>query len=463
MKKLLITVTAFLLSLLTSSPALAQQTCAPPQETVIFFGNGVNAEDYEAKESLKLLRTQLTDTYNGQKLSYDLAYNSTYTLWLDLPQSALQLGVQFDSSIAQWLSDTRLALKWFTDWYQTVLSYVPVVIANDVVKHVQSYKSAIAQGKKVLVVSHSQGNFYVNEAKKLLALELTPAQMQNFAIFGVAVPADNVGGAPGPYYTNHRDFIYQVVPGSLPANWTLKRADGSSADNLGALDAHFFNPTYLSLDYDIRPALLTGIQSQLSALQAATAGGSCNDANNNYRKHFLSLVAGSYASACNTPFVASDFTIDANATFSALGQTVDASGVDAYVALTQSFATGGIYASAVYSPVGKPNQTAVVNWVQSGLYYLGGLELPGVARVSCAGNPIAPTQVAASYIPNKLDITNDVLALLADKRRVFPKSTCVSNDPGAPLVSNVRCISRARCSAMATRAWISKLTGLSRV
>jgi hypothetical protein len=171
-------------------------------------------------------------------------------------------------------------------------------------------------------------------------------------------------------------------------------------------------------------------------LQAATAGGSCNDANNNYRKHFLSLVAGSYASACNTPFVASAFTIDANATFSALGQTVDASGVEAYVFLTQSFATGSISSGAT-SPYSGLNRTAVVNWVQSGLYYLGGLELPGVASVSCAGNPLAPAQVAPSTIPNKLDITDDVLKLLADKRRVFPKSTCVSYDIASPLVSNV--------------------------
>ncbi len=188
MKHFLIAI-ATLFGALTS--ALAQQTCIPPQTTVIFFGNGVNTTRSQAADSRKLLRDQLTDTYNGQSLTYDLAYNSTYTLWLDLPQSALQLGLQFDSSITQWLADTRLAPKWFTDWYQTVLSYVPVVIANDVVKHVEQYKSAITQGKKVLVVSHSQGNFYVNEAKKLLAQQLTPAQVQNFAIFGVATPVED--------------------------------------------------------------------------------------------------------------------------------------------------------------------------------------------------------------------------------------------------------------------------------
>jgi hypothetical protein len=169
------------ISLVITLPTFAQQTCTPPQKTVIFFGNGINTTPDEADESRDILRKQLTDTYNGQSLKYDVAYNDTYGILLDLAQSAAQLGLQFNSEITQWLADTRLAPKWFTDWYQTVLSYIPVVIANDVVKHVESYKSAITQGKKVLVVSHSQGNFYVNEAKKLLALELTPAQMQSIA------------------------------------------------------------------------------------------------------------------------------------------------------------------------------------------------------------------------------------------------------------------------------------------
>jgi hypothetical protein len=171
--------------LVAALPAFAQQTCVLPQKTVIFFGNGIDTKPGEARESLKLLRNELGDTYNGQSLEYDVAYNSTYGQKLDLVQSALQAGVQFDSEIAAWLGDIGLAPTWFVDWYQKFLTVIPVVLAADVNTHILKYSKAIDQGKKVLVVSHSQGNFYVNEARRLMALLLTPAQMQNFAILGV--------------------------------------------------------------------------------------------------------------------------------------------------------------------------------------------------------------------------------------------------------------------------------------
>jgi hypothetical protein len=74
MKHLLIAI-ATLLGALTTT--FAQQTCTPPQNTVIFYGNGINTAPDKARDSLDLLQTGLGDTYNGQTLSYDLAYNET--------------------------------------------------------------------------------------------------------------------------------------------------------------------------------------------------------------------------------------------------------------------------------------------------------------------------------------------------------------------------------------------------
>lgn len=115
--------------------------------------------------------------------------------------------------------------------------------------------------------------------------------MSSFAIFGVAVPADNIGGGSGPYLTNHRDFI-QKVPRSLPPNWKLHHSDKTVADDLGPIQAHLFNATYMSDDFDIKTALLAGIRSQTDA--AVRPAHSCET----FNASILSMVAGTYLSTC---------------------------------------------------------------------------------------------------------------------------------------------------------------------
>jgi hypothetical protein len=149
----------------------------------------------------------------------------------------------------------------------------------------------ILNGKKVVVVSHSQGNFYVNEARDLLAKQLRNGKMSSFAAFGVATPANNVIGARLPYLTNHRDFI-QYVPRALPANWKLYRSDKSDADDIGVIQAHLFNITYISDEFDIKPQLISGIKTQIDGVVKPMH--SCQT----YVANIASLVAGRYITSC---------------------------------------------------------------------------------------------------------------------------------------------------------------------
>jgi hypothetical protein len=337
----------------------------------------------------------------------------------DLYQSVQQAGLQWNSEIFNWINGIGIAPQWFVDWFKTYYLKATVIVAPELNEHVQKYSRAITSGQKVLVVSHSQGNFYVNEAKKLLTAQLTPQQMQSFGIFGVAVPADNVGGSTGPYYTNHRDFIL-TVPGSLPANWTLKRADGSSADNVGPIDAHLFNPTYISSDFDIKPVLLAGITAQLAALQSSPAtGGGCDDY---YRKHFISLVAGNYTGDCGNPQL-EQFVIAPGGTFSAAGKSLDVSGIEAQLNLTQSFDANGISIVGGYD--GTPANGATAEWLSDGLFKSGGVS-PSVPTTALCFTTSTKLQVPPTYLPSKLDITQDVATLLAGYRRLFPKGTCAA-------------------------------------
>lgn len=289
--------------------SFGQMTCpVPEQKVVIFFGNGINTPFESASSSLDKLSVALGDTYNGQTLRYDLAYNKTSGIALDLGQSALQAGVQFDSQIMGWFNNIGIAPDWFNQWYQRFTVALTNVVADEVLDHVDKYSAAIRRGQKVVVVAHSQGNFYVNAAKIQMAQQLSPKQMQSFAIFGVAVPANNVGANSGPYYTNHRDMI-QYVPGALSPNWTLQRSNGTSAEDVGLVQAHLFNDTYMSSDFDVRPALLIGIKGQIGG--AATPTPSCD----NYRKYFLAPLAGTYPATCNGSKTGASISAEAVALF----------------------------------------------------------------------------------------------------------------------------------------------------
>jgi hypothetical protein len=115
--------------------------------------------------------------------------------------------------------------------------------------------------------------------------------MSSFAIFSVATPANSVGGARSPYLTNHRDFI-QYVPNALPANWKLYRSDKTDADDVGLIQAHLFNATYISNDFDIRPQLISGIKTRID--NATKPQHSCRS----YVPEVASLVAGRYITSC---------------------------------------------------------------------------------------------------------------------------------------------------------------------
>lgn len=117
----------------------------------------------------------------------------------------------------------------------------------------------------------------------------------------MAVPSDNIGGGRTPYLTNHRDFI-QNVPLSMPTNWKMHRSDRTDAEDVGPIQAHLFNATYISADFDIKPALIAGIKTQMDS--AARPSHSCQT----YNSLVSSLASGRYLVTCGmtpTPVIKS--------------------------------------------------------------------------------------------------------------------------------------------------------------
>jgi len=155
------------------------QTCPQLEhQVVIYFGNGINTSPISAESSLRRLRNNLGDVYNNKKLRYDIAYNATDGMAEDLLQAAHQAGVQWDSELASWLERLDLAPEWFISWYQRGIEARTFAYTPELDQHLESYRSDILLGQRVLIVAHSQGNFYANLIKPILAGRLNTDQMR---------------------------------------------------------------------------------------------------------------------------------------------------------------------------------------------------------------------------------------------------------------------------------------------
>ncbi len=261
-------IVAFILVLCAVCPARAGQNCQPADEKFrVVYGNGILTTQEEASNSRSQLAEAMGSSHNGQHVAFDLAYNASEGPFRDLVQALDQHMAQYSRETLHWLHGKGMVPDWFAQWQEDRLLARYQATAPELADHVQKYREAILQGQKVLLVAHSQGNFYANQAREMLAGSEPAVPMASFGIYSVATPADQVGGESGPYLTNHRDIIL-MVPGSLAQNWQLAHAeDGRVADDTGRVSAHGFLETYLSTAFNARAALIAGTGQRMDALQ----------------------------------------------------------------------------------------------------------------------------------------------------------------------------------------------------
>jgi hypothetical protein len=166
------------------------------KDTVIFFGNGVKSikkDAFKAKESIKKsLKTELTPE-EFEVLKFDVAYNDTHGLPLDLLESTAQVLTGNISGFWRYLWELAPVPDWFADKFillSSVLDYSALITTDSLKNHVNTYRTAIAEGKKVILVAHSQGNLFGNQAYKILST----SEKRSFGMVSVANADNNVLG-----------------------------------------------------------------------------------------------------------------------------------------------------------------------------------------------------------------------------------------------------------------------------
>jgi hypothetical protein len=245
-------------------PAWAQQSCDVGKAD-IYFGNGMDTTTVRAMSSLYTLRFLLNSdlltqhSINPDCLSFSLAKDSKFIGQNNSTSGlawALNLGLQLlqaggnqlpQQELGQfwlWLSHPNQAPTWFSPFLILAATTAVSPLGSDLQAQVNNYRKDLNNNVKVVVVAHSQGNFYANEAFGSLS-----ASSNQFSLVSVATPANNVLGKDAPYVTLDHDIIL-LVPGSLP--WDVSNDATStgvcSPKTLGlycSSDAHDFQDSYL--------------------------------------------------------------------------------------------------------------------------------------------------------------------------------------------------------------------------
>ncbi len=214
--------------------------CADPDATDeirIYFGNGMGNLPEDMDESQQKLQ-ELVGTDQGRR-SFGKSINTKEAhltqLWQVSKQKLMEPKLFWKS-----VADPISAPSWFQyDLAKTLYSYADLSYAGDdeLKIMVKNYLRDLNSGKKVVIVSHSQGNWYANTAY-LYIRQHYPHYARSIGIVAVGTPASMV--ADSVNYTSNR----------LNATYTTNKFDyvianvGSFARGIGKADALPGNMTY---------------------------------------------------------------------------------------------------------------------------------------------------------------------------------------------------------------------------
>lgn len=184
----------------------------PRKGQVLFFANGMFNTYDDADKALDKLKSY-TD---GSFYDYQISYNENEVIVTQIFEVVFQKIAE--GELFLWRYFSRLeGPEWFRELARATASTITAsmyTIDKDLKKHVDAYKKYMSQNNELIVVAHSQGNFYANQALEFLALNDSHPSL---GILAVATPARYVAGN-GKYVTLESDGVITNIPGSLSPN-----------------------------------------------------------------------------------------------------------------------------------------------------------------------------------------------------------------------------------------------------
>lgn len=268
-----------------ASPALA--TCEG-SGTAITFGNGMFNDKKHAYKSVRALESILTSALNtdhNKKKTFNLAYKPSEQFFEQIFKVAAQKGITDFEEFWAWFYSIKKSPNWFLDEIEKKAAWF--IKENrrsftDYKEYFETLSDPILNGYNVILVSHSQGNFYANKAMRELPdyvdnglMDSISGRRKNnpnypkfseiFANVQVATPVSETVDS-SPYFTFHDDLIMLAVRktiGALPANI---QSIGIGLPPMGDVFGHNFVDAYLRSD-ESRSKIVEAIKQAHSKLR----------------------------------------------------------------------------------------------------------------------------------------------------------------------------------------------------
>lgn len=208
------------------------QECSVDGYSVVTI-NGVFTKESDAIENKDKLKKLFPSYYNNEKLKFDYLLNPSHIAGIgDIAKSVYQ-GI-FDE--------------------ETVTDYDLTEMIRDASKKVTT--------QKMLIVAHSQGNFYANSFYDVVTND--GVNPDSIGVYAVATPSSRVAGG-GKWLTSDTDKVISTLIGRvlkrkiMEPNTHIEIKDGD--DNLG----HSFSDIYLKYKGD---KIISDINSSLNSLKS---------------------------------------------------------------------------------------------------------------------------------------------------------------------------------------------------
>jgi hypothetical protein len=229
--KLLCGVFAFaLLAVCPNTGQTSVDFCSNAKTTAIYFVNGVwNTVDQAEMGRVALVKAYaetLKTIYPDQVFEFKLAYNYHVDKVRDVIEVIGQKIVEINAPqvsrtspevyFAMYMSLRNVQLL-FPPEAQPIILTIEEFLAARITAEVnssaliQKYETDLLEGKRVLLVAHSQGNMFANDAMAALSNEFP----QSIGMIGVASPAKLLYG-DSTYYTAHDDRVINALRALFP-------------------------------------------------------------------------------------------------------------------------------------------------------------------------------------------------------------------------------------------------------
>ncbi len=283
MKKIFVAIISIIFSSSLVAEQFACQQVDNTKTTHVYFANGVNTSEDEAKENAKRLLYAYTrkstptiiEEFPSQNFKFLYAYNESRGLMKDLLETINQ---KVDETGGLTAGEILNLIDLSTDALSIAIKElstatgggrIVVNIAVDAVNkagdvyidylkedaagaskyyenitsqdYIQKFTADLLEGKRVILVAHSQGNLFANKAVEEI-IRRNPEFADNIGIVGVANPAGRIANG-NPYVTAHDDRVidalritHEVLPSTIDNDLTFEFQGG---DKRGLLNHNF--------------------------------------------------------------------------------------------------------------------------------------------------------------------------------------------------------------------------------